>query len=66
MRVFGGRLGGLAYAKENLRFSETVREVAETLINKGLQHFLPQSCPKIIIKIKQPNFVERHLVVSLY
>ena len=50
MRVLGGRLGGLAYAKENLRFSEAVREVAETLINKGLQHFLPQDCPKKLLK----------------
>jgi len=42
MRVLGGRLGGLAYAKENLRFSEPVREESESLINKEIQRFLPK------------------------
>ena len=36
---------------------EAVLEVAESLINKGIQRFLPQDCPKKIIKINQPNFV---------
>lgn len=36
---------------------EAVLEVAENLINKGIQQLLPQDCPKEIIKITQPNFV---------
>ena len=30
---------------------EAVREVLETLINKGIQRLLSQDCPKEIIKI---------------
>ena len=42
---------------------EAVFEVAESLINKGIQRFLPQDCPKKIIKINQPNFV---YIILLY
>jgi hypothetical protein len=36
---------------------EAIREIAESLINKGIAGILPQGCPKEIIKINQPNFV---------
>ena len=43
--------------KKTYGFPKPFFAVAESLINKGFQRFLPQDCPRIIIKIKQPNFV---------
>ena len=48
MGVFGGRLGGLAYAKEHLRFSKPVSffEMLICLYSFGFQVFAAQNLSK--------------------